>query len=407
MKFTITRLSFASSRLRVRSGVTRRREDAKGEARLPLVVTLLLVLALTACGRHPSKEIVIGEYGSMTGSEATFGQSTHNGIMLAVDEINARGGIQGRTIRVVSEDTQSKPEEAANAVTKLIAQDQVVAVLGEVASSNSLAAAPVCQANGVPMITPSSTHPSVTRTGDYIFRMCFIDTYQGPVMARYLRGTGIARAALLTDVRSDYSRGLGDAFAATFKSLGGTIVATQSFSKGDSDFRAQLAAIKASNPEIVFVPGYYNDVGPIAIQARDLGIAQPLVGGDGWESPKLLEIGGKSLEGCLYSNHYFVGDPAPAVQDFVRKYDQRYGAKPDSLAALGYDAMRLLGDAMSRAPKLDGRTLRDELTRTRSFAGITGTVSFGPDRNPTGKKLVMLRVKNGALTLEKTIDPQE
>jgi branched-chain amino acid transport system substrate-binding protein len=370
---------------------------------------LLLVLCAVAC-KPPEPiaegegEILIGEYGSMTGAEATFGQSTHQGILLAVDEINAAGGIKGRKVRVQTEDDQSRPDEAANAVQKLISQDQVIAILGEVASSNSLAAAPVCQSSRVPMISPSSTHPSVTEVGDYIFRMCFIDTYQGPVVARYLREElKIATAGLLTDTRSDYSRGLGDAFTAEFEKLGGKVVVRQNFSKGDSDFRSQLTTIRAANPEIVFVPGYYNDVGQIAIQARDLGMKQPLVGGDGWESPKLLEIGGAALEGSYYSNHYFVDDPTPAVKAFVTKYQEKYGAKPDSLAALGYDSMNMLAEAMRRAAKLDGPSIRDQIAATKDFTGVTGTISLGPDRNPTGKKLVVLEVKGGQVVLKKTI----
>jgi branched-chain amino acid transport system substrate-binding protein len=237
--------------------------------------------------------------------------------------------------------------------------------------------------------------------------MCFIDSYQGPVMARYLRNAlHIESIAMLTDNRSDYSRGLGDAFAETFISLGGKIVARQSFSKGDADFRPQLTAIKETRPQAVFVPGYYNDVGQIAIQARDLGITVPLVGGDGWESPKLLELGGKALEGCIYSNHYFVDDPAPAVQTFVQSYERRHGAKPDSLAALGYDSMRVLAEAMRRADSFDPAKIREQMAKTSDFPGVTGRITLGPDRNPVGKKLVMLEVKNGALTLKKTIDPQ-
>ena len=367
---------------------------------------LSLLLLLTACAGEKSGEVLVGEYGSLTGSEATFGQSTHNGILIALDELNAAGGVNGRKVRLVTEDDQSKAEEAANAVTKLISSDNVLAILGEVASSNSLAAAPICQSNKIPMITPSSTYPGITKVGDYISRMCFIDTYQGPVMAQYLANTlHVKRAAILTDIRSDYSRGLGDAFVETFTSLGGEIVARGSYAKGDSDFRSQLTTIKATNPEILFVPGYYNDVGQIAIQARDLGMQQPLVGGDGWESPKLLEIGGAALEGCYYSNHYHSEDPAPAVRNFVTKYEARYGARPDSLAALGYDAMRVLGEAMKRAPKLDSASIRDEVAKTRNFPGVTGVITLGDDRNPIGKKLVIEEIRGGKLTLKATVDP--
>jgi branched-chain amino acid transport system substrate-binding protein len=351
-------------------------------------------------------EIVIGEYGSLTGGQATFGQSTHNGIMLAVDEINAAGGVDGRKIRVITEDDQSKSEEAANTVTKLISQNNVVAVLGEVASSASLAAAPICQSNKVPMITPSSTNERVTQVGDYIFRMCFIDPYQGEAMANYLsRQLNMKRAAVLIDVKSDYSTGLAANFERVFIANGGTIVGKQSYAQGDSDFRSQLTTLKSTNPEVIFVPGYYNDIGQIAIQARDLGMQQPLAGGDGWESPKLIEIGGKALEGSFYSNHYHIDDPAPAVREFVQKYKERFGTAPDSLSALGYDATRVLAEAIKRAGTTDGPKLRDEIANTKNFTGVTGTITLGPDRNPIGKKLAILEIKNGTTILKGVVDP--
>ena len=385
--------------------------------KLLIVLTLILSLAFLGCppktestGASGSDatggEILVGEYGSLTGAEATFGQSTHNAIMLAVDEINAAGGVAGRKIKVLTEDDQSKAEEAANAVTKLISQNQVVAVLGEVASSNSLAAAPICQSNKVPMITPSSTNPTVTEKGDYIFRMCFLDSYQGQSMARYIaQDLKMKNAAVLIDNKSDYSTGLAKFFSDAFVAAGGKIVATQSYAKGDSDFRAQLTAIKAARPEVIFVPGYYNDIGQIAIQARDLGMQMPLAGGDGWESPKLIEIGGKALEGCFYSNHYFAADPAPQVRDFVQKYKDRYGATPDALAALAYDTARVLADAIKRAGKTDGPSLRDAIAATKGFQGVTGTINLGPDRNPQGKKLVIVEIKNGQLSLKASVDP--
>jgi branched-chain amino acid transport system substrate-binding protein len=355
-------------------------------------------------------DILVGEYGSMTGPQATFGQSTHNGIMMAADEVNAAGGISGRKVKVLSEDDQSKQEEAANAVTKLISQNNVVAILGEVASSSSIAAAPICQSNKVPMITPSSTNDEVTRKGDYIFRICFTDSYQGEYQAvfadQWCTTSGKPKSvAIITDVKSDYSRGLATVFTAKFTALGGKISGTQSYANGDSDFRSQLTAIKATNPSLLFVPGYYTDIGQIAIQARDLGITAPLLGGDGWESPKLIEIGGKALEGSFYTNHYFYGDPSPIVSNFVQKYKDRFGQTPDALAALGYDAMKTLADAMKRAPKLDGPSLRDAIAQTKGLTGVTGTIIIGPERNAMGKKLVIEEIKNGQLTLKATIDP--
>ena len=360
----------------------------------------------TGTGGGTEGEIVVGEYGSLTGGQATFGTSTHNGIMLAMDEVNAGGGANGRKVRVITEDDQSKAEEAANTVTKLINQNNVIAVLGEVASSSSLAAAPICQQAKIPMITPSSTNERVTEVGDYIFRMCFIDPYQGEAMANYLsRQLGMKKAAVLIDVKSDYSTGLAANFERVFVANGGRIVGKQSYAQGDSDFRSQLTTLKGAGPEVIFVPGYYNDIGQIAIQARDLGMTQPLAGGDGWESPKLIEIGGKALEGSFYSNHYHVDDPSPAVREFVQKYQERFGAKPDSLAALGYDAAMVLIDAIKRAGTTDGPKLREAIAATKNYTGVTGNITLGPDRNPIGKKLVILEVKNGTTILKGVVDP--
>lgn len=373
---------------------------------------LVAVLSLSLFGCPPKTEtrarattttgdIVIGEYGSMTGSEATFGQEAHNAFVLAFDEINAAGGVNGRKIRLVTEDDQSKAEEAATAVTKLITQNDVVAVLGEVASSSSLAAAPICQSNQVPMITPSSTNPAVTKKGDYIFRVCFLDSYQGESMANYLANNlKMKKAALLVDVKTDYSTGLAQFFEQQYVKNGGTVVVRQSYSKGDNDFRSQLTAIRAANPEVIFIPGYYNDVGQIATQARDLGLTQPIAGGDGWESPKLIEIGGKSLEGAFYSTHYFPSDPNPIVQKFVKAYQQRHNRIPDGLAALAYDAARVLADAIRRSGSTDGPKLRDAIAATKDFEGVTGSITLGPERDPVGKNLVIVEVRNGQLALK-------
>ncbi|MBI2212044.1 MAG: ABC transporter substrate-binding protein [Acidobacteria bacterium] len=357
-------------------------------------------------GGAASGEIVIGHLASMTGGQATFGQQTDQGIRLALEEINAAGGVKGRMIRIITEDTQSKQEEAATAVSKLISRDNVTAILGEIASSNSLAAGPIAQQNKIPMVSPGSTNPAVTEKGDYIFRICFIDPYQGEALAKYVANDmKLTRAAILRDVKSDYSMGLADFFKNTFTQLGGTIVADSSYAGGDSDFKSQLTTIKSQKPELIFVPGYYTEIGQIAVQARDLGITVPLVGGDGWESPKLIEIGGKALEGCFYSNHYHVDDPSPAVHQFVASYEKKYGAKPDAMAALGYDSMKFLAAAMERAANLEGPTLRDEIAKTADFQGVTGTITLGPDRNPLNKKLVVLEIKDGNLVLRATVDP--
>ena len=302
-----------------------------------LIAAVAAIVFLPAgCKRGGGDEILIGEYGSLTGTTATFGQSTNNAIQMAFDEINAAGGLLGKKVRVAVEDDQSKPEEAATAVTKLINQNHVVAMLGEVSSSRSLAAAPICQANAVPMISPSSTNPRVTQVGDYIFR-CASSTRSRPRSVRESRAEilKVKKVAILSDVRNDYSVGLQTFFRSHFKQFGGEVVAEQSYSEGDSDFRAQLTQIKSANPEAIYVPGYYTEVATIARQARELGITVPLIGGDGWDSPRLWEIGGEALNGCMFSNHYSVDDPSPAVQKFVAGYRKRYNQVPDALARWG------------------------------------------------------------------------
>src|SRR5215468_12168144 len=307
-----------------------------------LVLCLLCSIALVSCtgARSDSvSEIVVGEFGSLTGTTATFGISTKNGIDMAVDDVNKAGGLLGKKVRVVVEDDQGKPEEAQTVVTKLITKDQVVAILGEVASSRTMAAAPVAQQNGIPLISPSSTNPKITAIGDYIFRVCFIDPFQGLVMAKFATNTlKIKNVAILRDVKNDYSVGLADIFVASFKKMGGNIVANESYSEGDTDFSAQLTSIKSKNPEAVFMPGYYTEVGLVVRQAHKLGLNIPFMGGDGWDSPSLVQIGGEAVNGSYYSNHFSVSDPNPKIQKFVSDYKARFSETPDALAGLGYDA---------------------------------------------------------------------
>ena len=363
-------------------------------------------IPMLACGkRGAGDEIPIGEYGSLTGTTATFGQSTDNAVKMAFDEINAAGGVLGKKLKLYVEDDQSKPEEAATAATKLVNQNHVVALLGEVSSSRSLAAAPIAQAAQIPMVSPSSTNPRVTQVGDYIFRVCFIDPFQGAVMAKFASDTlKLKKVAILVDVRNDYSVGLQTFFRQHFKELGGQVVAEQSYSEGDSDFHAQLTQIKAANPEGIYVPGYYTEVGTIARQARELGITVPLIGGDGWDSPRLWEIGGEALNGCHFSNHYSVDDPSPAVQKFVADYKAKYNQVPDALAALGYDAARILADAMTRAGTTKGDKVRDALSATKDFAGVTGTITINKERNAV-KPAVVLKIENGKFVYVTTVKP--
>jgi branched-chain amino acid transport system substrate-binding protein len=353
----------------------------------------------------PNSDILIGHYGSLTGPQATYGQSIDAGVKLALEEINGAGGVRNRKLVLITEDDQSKADEAATAVSRLITQKRVVAVIGEAASSASLAGAPVCQAAKIPMITPISTNQDVTKKGDYIFRMCFIDPYQGEALARYVfNDLKMRRAAVFVDVKSDYSNGLAQFFERTFTQLGGAITIKRSYANGDADFRSALTAIKGAKPDLIFIPGYYTDIGQIAIQARDLGIDQPLVGGDGWDSPKLVEIGGKALDGCFYSNHYFPDDPKPAVQQFVSRYRQRYGVTPDAFAVLGYDTMKLLADAINRAHSANPTAIRDAIKSTQAFPAVTGTITFDSDRNPKGKRLVVLGISGGKIGFKGAVD---
>lgn len=339
--------------------------------------------------------IKIGEVGSMTGEEASFGTSTHQGVELALKQINAAGGVKGKQITDIALDDQGHPDEAATAVTKLITQNGVSAIIGEVASSRSLAMAPIAQRYKIPMITPTSTNPDVTKKGDYIFRACFLDSFQAKVMARFaLDNLKFKKFAILRDVKNDYSVGLSNFFADYVKQGGGTITMDQSYSAGDKDFKAQLTAIRATNPEAIYVPGYYGDIVLIARQARELGIKAPMMGGDGWDSPKLKEIGGDALNGYYMSNHYSTGDKNPKTQDFVAKYKAAYGNLPDSMAALAYDATYMLADAMKRAKSLSPSDIRDALATTKDFDGVAGKITMDAERNPV-KSAVVLKVVNG------------
>ncbi len=365
---------------------------------------LTYVFAAGSASAADDAPILVGHYASMTGSEATFGVSTDNGIKLAIDEFNAAGGLSGRRIKLITYDNQGKAQESTTAVTRLITQDRVAAILGEVASSRSIAGGQVAQRYGVPMITPSSTNPQVTEIGDMISRVCFIDPFQGYVCARFSRDYLKAnRAATLFNRAQAYSTGLNDNFKQAFKEMGGEIVSDQAYGDGDADFSAQLTSIREQNPDVIFIPGYYTEVVNIARQARGLGITAPLLGGDGWDSEELKNAG-DALDGCFYSNHYSHEEQRPEVQEFVTKYKAAYGKVPDGLAALGYDAARLLFDAMKRAKSLDGKDLAARIAESRDFRGVTGIISIDAKRNAV-KPAVMLRLTGGVPSYVSTVEP--
>jgi branched-chain amino acid transport system substrate-binding protein len=367
----------------------------------------LLIAALAAAASVRAQEpIRVGEIASLTGKDAAFGQSSHDGTLLAVERLNASGGVLGRRIELTTEDDECKAGEAATAARMLIARDRVTALLGEVASSRSLEMAPIAEAERVPMISPSSTNPKVTAIGPYIFRVCFIDPFQGTVMAKFAFETlHLRRVAVLASVSSAYSVGLAQYFKSGFAERGGTIALEQKYSEGDKDFRSQLTVIKAAGVDGIFVPGYYTEAALICVQARDLGLSVPIFGGDGWEGSPLLSIGGKAVEGTYYSTHYSPDDPAPVVRDFVARYKARFGGEtPDAMAALGYDSVMVLADAIRRAGTTDGAAVRDALAATRDFPGVTGRTTIDAHRNAS-KAAAIFTVRDGQFKFVQSIAP--
>ncbi|MEJ1972412.1 MAG: ABC transporter substrate-binding protein [Lacunisphaera sp.] len=362
-------------------------------------------LTFLTSGIGAPETIKVGEFASLTGKEATYGQNAHKGTLLAIEEANAAGGILGRQLELVTEDDQSKPGEAATVVKKLISRDKVVAVLGEITSGRTLEAAPVCQNAKIPLISPGATATEVTAKGNYIFRVCFIDEFQGTVMARFARETlKLDRVAILSSVSSAQSVGLAKYFRERFTADGGTVVLEQKYGEGDKDFRAQLTAIKAAGVGGIFVPGYYAEAALIARQARDLGLTAHFMGVDGWESPELVSVGGAAVEGAYLSTHYSPENKSAGVVTFNARFRARWGVDTNALSALGYDSALVLIDALRRAGTTEGPKLRDALAATKDFNGATGRITFDAQRNPT-KSAVVLTVKDGRFAFVQDVNP--
>ncbi len=361
---------------------------------------------LTATAVFAAEPIKLGEYASLTGKEAGFGQTSHHGIILALEEINAAGGVLGRPLELAYEDNQTKSGESATAVKKLLSRDKVVALIGEVSSGRSLEAAPIAQAAHIPMVAPAATNPKVTQTGTYIFRVCFIDPFQGTVMAKFAKEDLKAKkVAILSSVSNAYSLGLAKFFKETFVPAGGEVVTEKNFSEGDKDFRAQLTAVKAAGVDAVFVPGYYTESALIVRQARDLGLTMPFFGGDGWEDEQLLKIGGEALNGCYYSTHFSAENTDPVVAGFATKYKARWnGEVPGAFSALGYDAVYVIADAIKRAGTTDGPKLRDALAATKNFPGVSGVTTIDKDRNAS-KAATIIALHDGKAKFFKTVAP--
>ena len=352
-----------------------------------------------------TSEIVIGHYASMTGNTAHFGQDTDKAARLAAEQINAAGGVLGRKLKIVTFDTRGDGAEAANAVTRLIDVEKATAILGEVASSLSLQGGPIAQRRKIPMVSPSSTNPKVTQVGDYIFRVCYIDPFQGKVMALFARQTlKLDKVAILKDVKNDYSIGLADAFQKSFLAAGGTIAAEQSYSAGDTDFSAQVTAIKSSGAQAIWVPGYYAEVGAIARTAARLGLKIPLLGGDGWDAPELFTIGGDALNGSYFSNHFAPDQASALSQKFVADFKAKYGQEPTGLGALGYDGVMVITDAIKRAGSAAPAAIRDALAATKDYEAVTGKITMDKDRNPE-KSVVVLKIDGGKAKYESLVNP--
>ncbi|MDB6132309.1 MAG: ethanolamine utilization protein EutJ [Verrucomicrobiales bacterium] len=370
---------------------------------LPLGITLAFLTA--GCSKKENtNEIVIGEVASLTGGTAAWGKAQNDGVKMAVEEINAAGGLLGKKVKLLTEDDQSKNGEAGTVTKKLVSREKVVGMLGEISSSKSLEMAPICQKEGVPMISPGSTNTKVTEVGDFIFRVCFIDPFQGTVMAKFALSKGWKNMAVLTDVKEDYSVGLSQFFKEYYSKNDGKVAVEQSFSKGDKDFKSQLTAIKAANVDAIFLPGYYTEIGLIAKQARELGITVPMCGGDGWDDASLMQVAGSAVDGCFFSNHFSTEDKSQAIQAFVKKYEAARGTKPSTFVALGYDAAMLLFHGIKTAGTTDGKAVRDVLAKTKDFPGITGSITLDEKRNAT-KAAVILTIDKGEVKYVETVQP--
>jgi len=357
-----------------------------------------------------SNEIKIGANLEMTGGQATFGQSVANALKLLFKQVNDAGGINGKKLVLVIADNKSEPSESANAMTKLLTQDKVVAVVGAVTSSDCLAATPIATEKKVPFVSPTGTNPKVTvengKVKEFAFRACFIDPFQGTVMANFATKSLKAKtAAVFVDMSSDYAKGLAQYFEDAFTKAGGKIVAKEAYQQKDTDFRAALTKIKAANPDVIFNPGYYQEVGMFVKQARELGITVPLLGGDGWDSPKLTEIAGAAaLNNTYFSNHYSSESKDPETVKFVEAYKKEYGQVPDALAALGYDAGLMVVDAIKRANSTDPVKIKDALAQTKGLKGVSGTITLDANHDPV-KSAVIIEMKDGKQTFKEMVNP--
>ncbi|MDO5286026.1 MAG: ABC transporter substrate-binding protein [Actinomycetia bacterium] len=360
---------------------------------------------LAACGSSGSGDsgstIKVGVNYELSGDVATYGQASVQGIEMAIEEVNAAGGVKGKKIELVKYDNKSDPAEATTLATKLMSQDKVLAVIGPATSGAVKATVPIAIRSKVPVVSGSATAEDVTKDAsgvkEYAFRTCFADSFQGTAMAVYAASKLAARTAVIfKDSSSDYAKGLAENFRTTFTSKGGTIVAEEAYSKGDKDFNAVLTRIKGQAFDVVYLPGYYQEVGLIVKAARALGITAPVLGGDGYDSPDLVKLAGAaSLTDVYYTNHYSALDQDPKVTEFVTAFQKKYNADPGAFQALGYDTAKVVADALSRASELKGEAVKNALAETKDFPAVTGKLSIDANHNPV-KDIVVIKLANGA-----------
>ncbi|MBU3128856.1 ABC transporter substrate-binding protein [Clostridium tagluense] len=382
-----------------------------------LLASLLVTASFTGCGKNTASEpkpktIKVGLNYELSGPAATYGQGLVNGIELAFEEINNKGGVLGKKLESVKADNKSENIEAANVAAKLATRDKVVAMLGPATSGNTKSAAPIAVQNKVPLISASATADDVTvdRNGkvrEYVFKTCFSDSFQGVVMATFAyKDLGMKNVALLVDNTSDYSKGLAKNFKETYTKLGGNLVTEQAYQAKETDFKAVLTKIKGTKADVLFLPGYYEEVGLIVKQARELGITMPILGGDGYDSPKLSELAGKTaLNDIYFTNHYSSKDTAPEVVKFQKAFKAKYNKDADAFNALGYDMVYLLADALKRSGEVDSIKLKDAIASTKDFNAITGKISIDKNHNPV-KAISIIQMKNGQQTFLKKLSPQ-
>jgi len=371
-----------------------------------LALLALTTIAFSGCTKKTNEnEILIGSYSSNTGATATFGVFQMRGIEMAVEEINAAGGINGKKIKHINYDNKSDNDETLAVVNRLVSQDKVVAIIGEATSGRSKIGAQIAQQNKIPMLTSSATNPDVTKVGNYIFRACFIDPFQGQVMAKFMiENLKLKKAAVLRDVKNDYSVGLSDVFKEELKKMGGEIVDDIAYQEGDIDFKSQLTSIKTKNPDVIFVPGYYNEVALLAKQLKEMGMKQILLGGDGWSSPKLYEIAKDAMNGHYFSNHYTTESTDPKTVQFVKNFKAKYNEDADVMAALAYDATYMMVEAIKNAKEITPDAIRDGLARIKDFKGVTGNITMNDNRDAI-KSAVVVKVEGPSYKFVTSVNP--